>query len=72
MNFYPFHIGDYISHTSHLSDAEDLAYRRLIDLYYQTEAPFPHELTMLARKVKSINRRFLFKLFPLTSASSDS
>ena len=53
MNFYPFHIGDYISHTSHLSDAEDLAYRRLIDLYYQTEAPFPHELTMLARKVKS-------------------
>ena len=53
MNFYPFHIGDYISHTSHLSDAEDLAYRRLIDLYYQTEAPFPHELAMLARKVKS-------------------
>jgi uncharacterized protein YdaU (DUF1376 family) len=53
MNFYPFHIGDYISHTSHLSDAEDLAYRRLIDLYYQTEAPFPHDLAMLARKVKS-------------------
>lgn len=53
MNFYPFHIGDYISHTSHLSDAEDLAYRRLIDLYYQTEVPFPHDLHMLARKVKS-------------------
>jgi uncharacterized protein YdaU (DUF1376 family) len=53
MNFYPFHIGDYISHTSHLTDAEDLAYRRLIDLYYQTEAPLPHDLTLLARKVKS-------------------
>jgi uncharacterized protein YdaU (DUF1376 family) len=53
MNFYPFHIGDYISHTSHLSDAEDLAYRRLIDLYYQSEAAFPHDLAMLARKVKS-------------------
>jgi uncharacterized protein YdaU (DUF1376 family) len=53
VNFYPFHIGDYISHTSHLSDPEDLAYRRLIDLYYQTEAPFPHDLHMLARKVKS-------------------
>jgi uncharacterized protein YdaU (DUF1376 family) len=53
MNFYPFHIGDYISHTSHLSDAEDLAYRRLIDLYYQAETPFAHDLNLLARKVKS-------------------
>ena len=53
MNYYPFHIGDYISHTNHLTDAEDLAYRRLIDLYYQTEKPFEHNLSWLARKVKS-------------------
>ena len=53
MNFYPFHIGDYISHTSHLSDEEDLAYRRLIDLYYQTESSFPHDLNLISRKVKS-------------------
>lgn len=53
MNFYPFHIGDYISHTSHLSDAEDLAYRRMMDLYYMSEMPFPHDLKNLARKVKS-------------------
>ena len=53
MNYYPFHIGDYISHTSHLSDAEDLAYRRLIDLYYQTEKPFKHNLNWLSRKIKS-------------------
>jgi uncharacterized protein YdaU (DUF1376 family) len=53
MNFYPFHIGDYISHTSHLTDEEDLTYRRMIDLYYQTEAAFPHDLNLLARKVKS-------------------
>ena len=52
MNFYPFHIGDYISHTSHLSDAEDLAYRRMIDLYYQTEAPFT-SILLVSRKVKS-------------------
>ena len=52
MNFYPFHIGDYISHTSHLSDAEDLAYRRMIDLYYQGEEPFTSVL-LVARKVKS-------------------
>ena len=52
MNFYPFHIGDYISHTSHLTDAEDLAYRRMIDLYYQTEKSFT-DITWVARKVKS-------------------
>ena len=52
MNYYPFHIGDYISHTSHLSDAEDLAYRRMIDLYYQTEQPF-EDIVWVARKVKS-------------------
>jgi len=52
MNFYPFHIGDYISHTSHLSDAEDLAYRRMIDLYFQTEKPF-NDISWVARKVKS-------------------
>lgn len=51
MNFYPFHIGDYISHTSHLSDAEDLAYRRMIDLYYQTEQPFADNW-LVARKIK--------------------
>ena len=52
MNYYPFHIGDYISHTSHLSDLEDLAYRRMIDLYYQTEEPF-EDIAWVARKVKS-------------------
>jgi uncharacterized protein YdaU (DUF1376 family) len=52
MNFYPFHIGDYLSHTSHLTDEEDLAYRRMIDLYYQTEEPFK-DTAILARKVRS-------------------
>jgi uncharacterized protein YdaU (DUF1376 family) len=52
MNFYPFHIGDYISHTSHLSDAEDLAYRRMIDLYYQNERPF-EDVEFVARRIKS-------------------
>jgi uncharacterized protein YdaU (DUF1376 family) len=53
MNFYPFHIGDYLSHTNHLSNEEDLAYRRLIDLYYQTEEPFTRNLAWLAKRVKS-------------------
>lgn len=53
MNFYPFHIGDYISHTSHLSDEEDLAYRRMIDLYYLNEKPFPDDFCWIARRVKA-------------------
>ena len=61
MNFYPFHIGDYISHTSHLTDEEDLAYRRMIDLYYMTEAPFPNDYAWIARRVKS-NREIICEL----------
>jgi uncharacterized protein YdaU (DUF1376 family) len=39
MHFYQFHIGDYKSHTHHLSPIEDLAFRRLLDHYYLHEAP---------------------------------
>ena len=39
MHFYQFHIGDYKSHTHHLSPIEDLAYRRLLDHYYLHEVP---------------------------------
>lgn len=39
MHYYSFHIGDYKSHTHHLSLIEDLAYRRLLDLYYLSEKP---------------------------------
>ena len=39
MHYYQFHIGDYASHTRHLSLIEDLAYRRLLDHYYLHEQP---------------------------------
>jgi uncharacterized protein YdaU (DUF1376 family) len=39
MHYYQFHIGDYASHTRHLSLLEDLAYRRLLDFYYLHEQP---------------------------------
>lgn len=52
MNFYPFHIGDYISHTHFLTDQEDLAYRRMMDLYYLNEQPFCDPADV-AKKVKS-------------------
>jgi uncharacterized protein YdaU (DUF1376 family) len=51
MNFYPFHIGDYLTATRHLSWDEDLAYRRLIDLYYTREAPLPLDRKQVYRLV---------------------
>jgi len=39
MHYYQFHIGDYKSHTHHLSLMEDCAYRRLLDFYYLNEKP---------------------------------
>jgi uncharacterized protein YdaU (DUF1376 family) len=42
MHFYKFHIGDYMSHTRHLSLMEDLAYRRLLDFYFLHEQPIKH------------------------------
>lgn len=39
MHYYQFNIGDYASHTSRLSIYEDLAYRRILDLYYLNERP---------------------------------
>ena len=51
MNFYGFHIGDYCSHTRHLSLLEDLAYRRLLDWYYLHERPFNGRSTDVARLI---------------------
>lgn len=51
MNFYPFHIGDYASHTRHLSLIEDLAYRRLIDAYYLNEKPITGSYELIARNI---------------------
>ena len=51
MNYYPFHIGDYLSATRHLTWEEDAAYRRLLDTYYTTEKPLPKELRAVCRLV---------------------
>ena len=52
MIWYKFHLGDYITHTLHLSDAEDLAYRRLLDLYYMSEKPIPLDTDAVARRIR--------------------
>jgi len=52
MLWFKFHIGDYITHTTYLADAEDLAYRRLLDLYYMSERPIPLDTPSVARKIR--------------------
>lgn len=52
MHYYQFHIGDYRAATAHLSNEEDLAYRRLIDMYYDTETLIPLETQWVARRIR--------------------
>jgi uncharacterized protein YdaU (DUF1376 family) len=52
MKYFPHHIGDYASATSHLSNDEDICYRRLLDRYYDTELPLDPDVAMLARKCR--------------------
>ena len=51
MNYYQFHIGDYISHTRNLSHMEDLAYRRMLDEYYLHEKPLVTGVEAIARQI---------------------
>lgn len=52
MHYYPHNIADYRSDTAHLSNEEDLAYRRLLEMYYDTERPIPLETEWVARRLR--------------------
>lgn len=52
MHYYPHHIGDYRANTAHLSNEEDLAYRRLLEMYYDTEKPIPIETDWVIRRLR--------------------
>ena len=52
MHYYQFNIGDYQSHTAHLSETEDLIYRRLLDWYYLHESPIPLDNEQVARQIR--------------------
>lgn len=51
MYYYSFNIGDYAKETRHLSNNEDLAYRRLLDLYYMDEKPLQKDIDILSRAI---------------------
>lgn len=52
MHYYQFNISDYRSATVHLSNNEDLAYRRLLDMYYDTENKIPLDTQWVARRLR--------------------
>ena len=51
MHYYAWNIGDYVSHTHHLSPMEDLAYRRMLDHYYLHEKPLFGDAATIARTI---------------------
>lgn len=51
IDWYKFNYRDYRDETFGLPDAEDLAYRRLIDLYYANEGRIPADKAVLERIV---------------------
>ncbi len=55
MNYFPFHIGDYASDTAHLEPMEDLAYRRMLDLYYRRESALHADPAEVARLIRLRN-----------------
>lgn len=52
MRFYPHHIGDYRSATAYLSNEEDICYRRLLEIYYDTERPITPDTRLLSRQTR--------------------
>ena len=52
MHYYQFNIADYRSATVHLSNEEDLAYRRLLDMYYDMETKIPLDTQWVARRIR--------------------
>lgn len=52
MNYYPLNIGDYLAHTCHLTHMEDLAYFRLINLYYLNESPIEGTVATIAKSIR--------------------
>ncbi|GAB4059257.1 YdaU family protein [Uliginosibacterium sediminicola] len=56
MNYYEHHIRDYDTDTSHLTWVEDMAYTRILRLYYRKEKPVPADVKEVCRLVRATTR----------------
>jgi len=52
VKWYKFAAAEYQIKTVHLSDAEDLAYRRLLDMAYLSEKPIPLDTNLVSRRIR--------------------
>jgi uncharacterized protein YdaU (DUF1376 family) len=57
MNYFKHHIGDYDADTAHLTWLEDMAYTRLLRLYYRREKPVPSDINQACRLVRAITKQ---------------
>lgn len=57
MNYFKHHIGDYDADTAHLTWLEDMAYTRLMRLYYRREQPIPAEINQACRLVRATSKQ---------------
>jgi len=48
VHYYHHHIGDFVKATARLTDAQSMAYLRLIWMYYDRERPLPDDIEALA------------------------
>lgn len=55
MHYYKFEISVWNLHTAHLTLVEEAVYRRLIDHYYDTEAPIGADYGMMIRRLRLEN-----------------
>ena len=51
MHYYQFNIKDYSFATLRMTLLEDLAFRRMLDLFYESEKALPHELKRIAKLI---------------------
>lgn len=52
MHYYKFNIKDWSRDTAHLTVEEEGVYRRLLDLYYESEMPIPEETQLTVRRLR--------------------
>jgi uncharacterized protein YdaU (DUF1376 family) len=57
MHYYQFNIKDYSFATIRMSLMEDLAFRRMLDLFYESEKPLPCELKRIAKLIGMIDHQ---------------
>lgn len=57
MHYYQFNIKDYSFATIRMTLMEDLAFRRMLDLFYESEKPLPFELKRIAKLIGMIDHQ---------------